>query len=147
VRNSPWLPGAALTVAVILAIVTTLLARNDPGPLTELQIGAVAAILGLGIFGIQGILSVVVEGEELHPGRSPARLTEGLSLAITLLCILLLIAAAVLVLGVASDWSTQILGLMAGAGSIAGALLLVFYKEAFIGDEALFDDRDDGIPW
>jgi hypothetical protein len=26
-------------------------------------------------------------------------------------------------------------------------LLLVFYKEAFIGDEATFDDRQDGVPW
>ena len=39
------------------------------------------------------------------------------------------------------------LGIAAGAGCMSLAVLLIFYKEAFLGDEARFDDREDGIPW
>ena len=38
-------------------------------------------------------------------------------------------------------------GVAAGAGCVFLATLLVCYKEAFLGDEARFDDREDGVPW
>jgi hypothetical protein len=89
----------------------------------------------------------VVEGQELHLGRSPARLTNSLSIGIALLSLLLIVVAGLLAFGIAADWQVKAVGTLAGIGSIAISLLLVFYKEAYIGDEATFDDRQDGVPW
>jgi len=146
-RNSPWLPATALTLAVVLALYTTFVAANAPGPLSEIQLGMVAAALGLGIFGIQGIISVATEGNELMPGRIPPRLTGPFSLAITILGIALLLLAGFLAYGIMAAWQTNVLGLIAGVACIVIAVLLVFYKEAFVGDQACFEDRDDGVPW
>lgn len=146
-RNTPWLPAAALFVAVVLALYTTIEASNAPGPLSELQLGLAAAVLGLGIYGIQGFISVAAEGEELRPGRVPPRLTNPFSLAITILGVILLGLAGFLAYGVSADWATDVIGLLAGGGCIVIAILLAFYKEAFVGDEASFDDREDGVPW
>lgn len=41
----------------------------------------------------------------------------------------------------------SLVGLTAGAGCLVLALLLVAYKEAFVGHEARLDPRKDGIPW
>jgi hypothetical protein len=32
-------------------------------------------------------------------------------------------------------------------GCLDLAILLIFYKEVFIGDEARLDEIDDGVPW
>lgn len=146
-RNSPWLPAAALVIAIVLGVFTLIQAANTPGPLSELHLGYTAAVLGLGIYGIQGFVSVAVEGEELRPGRIPPRLTDPFSLAILILGVGLIILAGFLIYGIAADWATDVLGLLAGGGSIIIAILLMFYKEAFVGDEVSFDDREDGVPW
>ena len=59
-------------------------------PLSELQLGAVAGALTLGVFGIQGLISVLLEGRELRPGMAPPHLTNPLSAAIVIVSILLL---------------------------------------------------------
>lgn len=146
-RNSPALPMASLALALLLGLhIAYDIGRSD-GPLTELQLGEIAAAISLAIFGVQGLISVVVEGQELHPGRSPARLTDGLSIGIAALSLVLIVVAGFLAFAIAADWQIEAVGTLAGIGSIAISLLLVFYKEAFIGDEATFDDRQDGVPW
>ena len=147
-RNSPLLPLGSLLLAVILVIAT--LAAGDPAdllPLTELQLGAIGAALTLAVFGIQGLLSITLEGQELHPGQSTPRLTQVLSTAIVITELLLLIDAVLLGYGIVTGGDTTSLGVMAGIGCLLLAVLLLFYKEAFLGDEARFDDREDGIPW
>jgi peptidoglycan/LPS O-acetylase OafA/YrhL len=144
-RNSPRLPGVALVVALILA--GTVWVTHGNGPLTELELGGVAWAIGLAIFGLQGLLSVLVEGEELEPGRVRPRLTDVLSVGIAVFSVALFAAAIVLAYGLTADWSTGALGVVAGAGCLAVAFLLVFYKEGFVGDEACFDEREDGVPW
>lgn len=144
-RNSPVLPTLCLIVSVALAILVAL--THDPGPLTELELGGIAWSIGLAVFGLQGLISVAIEGQELHPGRVPPRLTNPLSLAITLLSLALLVIAGLLAYGVTSDWNADALGAFAGIGCIVIALIAVFYKEAVVGDEASFDERDDGVPW
>ena len=146
-RNSPMLPMLSLIVALALGLYTIYSARQSDGPLTELQLGAIAAAISLAIFGIQGLISIVVEGQELHPGHAPARLTNGLSIGIAALSLVLIAVAALLAFSIAADWQIEAVGTLAGIGSITLALLLVFYKEAYIGDEATFDDRQDGVPW
>jgi hypothetical protein len=138
---------ASLALALLLGLHIAYEIGQSDGPLTELQLGEIAAAISLAIFGIQGLVSVAVEGQELHPGRSPARLTNGLSIGITALSIILIVVAGLLAFAIAADWEIEAVGTLAGIGSIVISLLLVFYKEAFIGDEATFDDRQDGVPW
>jgi hypothetical protein len=135
----------ALVVSFILA--ATVWWTHDTGPLTELELGGVAWAIGLAIFGLQGLLSVLVEGQELHPGRVRPRLTDVLSVGIVVFSVGLFAAATALAYGLTAEWSTGAIGALAGAGCLALAFLLVFYKEGFVGDEACFDEREDGVPW
>ena len=144
-RNSRGLPIISLAAAAVLALIV--LATHGDGPLTELELGGAAWVVGLTIYGLQGLISIAIEGEELKPGRMPPHLTDPLSLGIAILSIAVIATAALLGYGVSSDWSPRTLGIFAGIGCIAIAAIAVFYKEGFIGDEARFDERDDGVPW
>ena len=146
--NSPRLPIAALILAGLLAIAAAVTINpGRPLPLSELQLGAVAGALTLGVFGIQGLISVMLEGRELRPGMAPPHLTNPLSAAIVIVSLLLFGDALLLGYGIVMGWGTAALGVSAGAGCVFLATLLVGYKEAFLGDKARFDDREDGVPW
>jgi hypothetical protein len=148
VTNSPRLPAVALILASLLAIAAAAAIDPDrPLPLSELQLGAVAGALTLAVFGIQGLISVLLEGRELRPGMAPPHLTNPLSAAIVIVSILLFGDALLLGYGIVNGWGTAALGVAAGAGCVFLATLLVCYKEAFLGGEARFDDREDGVPW
>ena len=150
-ENSRGLPIAGIAIVVLLALLAILSYRAgeaaDIFHLTELEIAYVAVAVGLVIFGVQGLISILVEGQRLHPGRVPPRLTEPLTLAIVIFSIALFADAVVLGFAIYEEWSPRGLGLLAGAGCLVLALILIFYKEAFVGDEATFDDREDGVPW
>lgn len=148
VTNSPLLPLVSLLVGIALAIVVAISAGPRGFiPLSELELGGIAGALALVIFGVQGVLSVALEGTELRPGSSPPHLTNPLSAAMVIASLLLLIDALFLAVGIVSGWGTLQLGVAAGLGCLLVAALLLFYKEAFLGDEARFDDREDGVPW
>lgn len=146
-RNSPRLPSVCLIISFLLGLHLAYSTGNNDGPLTELQLGEIALAISLIIFGLQGLISVVVEGQELHPGRVAPRLTNRLSAGIVTIACILLVISGLLAYGIASEWSVKSIGTLAGTGCLAISLLLVFFKEAFIGDEANFDNRDDGVPW
>lgn len=150
-RNSPRLPIVALIAAVMLVAIAAIdywsHAARHPFSLDELEIGLVAWAAALAIYGLQGLISVASEGEELHVGRSAPRLTGPLSLAILAFGLLLLADAVVLAIGIASNWRAEVIGVFAGLGCLDLAALLVFYKEGFIGDEACLDEIDDDVPW
>lgn len=150
-RNSPVLPYVSIGVAALLGLATLISyfsrTRGDVFALSELEIGMVAVAFTLLIFAAEGLISVLLEGRELRPGRARPRLTNPLSLGIVVFALLLFAIAIALGIGLINDWDPEIIGLLAGAGCMDLALLLVFYKEAFVGDEAHFDHRDDGVPW
>ena len=146
--NSPRLPIVSLILAGVLAIAAaTTIDPGQPLPLSELQLGAVGGAVTLAVFGIQGLISVLLEGRELRPGMAPPHLTNPLSVATVIVSILLFGDALLLAYGIVIGWGTAALGVAAGAGCVFLATLLVCYKEAFLGDEARFDDREDGVPW
>jgi hypothetical protein len=148
VTNSPRLPIVSLILATLLAIAAAAtIAPGQPFPLSELQLGAVGGAVTLAVFGIQGLISVLLEGRELRPGISPPHLTNPLSAAIVIVSLLLFGDALLLGYGIVIGWGTAALGVAAGVGCVFLATLLVCYKEAFLGDEARFDDREDGVPW
>lgn len=149
--NSPRLPTVSVLIAAILGVVAGLsyLAREiaDVPVLSEIEIGLVAIAFTLAIFGFQGWIGVALEGRQLTPGLVRPRLTDPLSLAIVAFSLLLLAVAIALAYGIVQDWGAIALGLLAGTGSLILAMLLIFYKEAFVGDESCFDEREDGVPW
>jgi len=59
----------------------------------------------------------------------------------------LFVIAITLGVGIALQWSVRVIGSLAGVGAIVLALMLAPYKEGFVGSEAHFDDRNDGVPW
>jgi hypothetical protein len=146
-RNTLDLPILALIVAAILAIAVAISAAGEGGTLTELELGGIAWALGLAVYGVQGLISILLEGRELHLGRALPRMTSPLSAGIALFSLALLAIAVLLAIALTNDWDVEILGLLAGGGCLVLAALVVFYKEAFVGDETTLDNRDDGIPW
>jgi hypothetical protein len=147
-NNSPFLPIISLILAGLLATAVAL--TVGPGgaiPLSALQLGGTVGSLTLAVFGVQGLISIGLEGRELRPGMSPPHLTNPLSAAIVIVSLLLFADALLLGYGIVAGWRTVALGVSAGAGCVFLATLLVGYKEAFLGDEARFDDREDGVPW
>jgi len=159
-QNSPLIPLAAFVVAITLASVTvvSLMAGVGGNPaLNELQIGATAWALTLAVFGVQGVVSIVLEGRQLFVGTIEPRLNplraarygagNLLSVAIAALSVLLFILAGLTGLAIASGQPTAVIGSAAGAGCLDLGLLLLFYKEAFIGHEAHLEPRQDGVPW
>jgi hypothetical protein len=149
-QNSPGIPLAALVVAIALATITMLSVIAGVGggiALNELQLGATAWALALGIYGVQGIVSIVVEGRQVFPGMIKPRLNNPLSAVIAALSVLLFVLAGITGFAIVSGQSTALIGTAAGAGCLDLGLLLLFYKEAFIGHEAHLDLRQDGVPW
>ena len=146
-RNTLSLPIIAILLAIALAILVMATRADDQGPLTELELGAIAWTIALGVYGLQGLISVLLEGRELRPGRMLPRLTGPLSALTVIGSIVLLGIAVALAIGLVGDWRTGVLGTVAGAGCLVLVVLLISYKEAFLGDEASFDNRDDGVPW
>jgi hypothetical protein len=146
-RNSLGLPLVSIIVAIALVAITLITRSGHHGSYAELQIGAIAWATGLVIYALQGMISVISEGRELHPGRTFPRLTGPLSVLIIVGSVALLGVAVSLAIGLTRDWQSDTLGAIAGAGCLVLAALLVLYKEAFVGEEATLDSRDDGIPW
>jgi len=149
--NSPRLPTVAVVLAAIMAVIALVSYASgtvgDVPVLSEMEIALASIALTLLIFGLQGWVSVLLEGRRLRPGLVRPRLTNPLSWGIVLCSLLLLGVAIALASGIRLGWGPMVLGSLAGAGSLLLAALLIFYKEAFIGDEAGFDERDDGVPW
>jgi hypothetical protein len=149
-QNSPGLPLIALVVALILGAITvaSIVAGIGANPaLTELQLGATAWALALGIYGVQGMVSIVAEGRRLVPGTVEPRMTTTTSVAIAGLAALLVAVSALTGWATVSGQSTSVIGSAAAVGCLLLALLLLFYKEAFIGHEAHLEPRQDGTPW
>jgi hypothetical protein len=149
-QNSPGIPLAALVVALALATITVLSVIAGAGggiALNELQLGATAWALALGLFGLQGIVSIVVEGRQLSPGVIEPRLNNPLSAVIAALSVLLFVLAVLTGFTIVSGQPTALIGSAAGMACLDLGFLLLFYREAFIGHEAHLDLRQDGVPW
>lgn len=118
-----------------------------PDHLVELEISFVAFALTLLIFALQGFVSVFLEGRELHVGRIYPHLTGRISGILLFSSVALLVISIVLGSGIALGWSVQVIGSLAGLGALLLGFMLIPYKEGFVGSEAHFDDRNDGVPW
>ncbi len=117
-----------------------------PKALSDLEIAFVAWGLTLRIFAVQDFIAVLLEGREVRPGRIRPHLARGIGVALALGSLVLFAIAIAPGVGIALQWSVRVIGSLAGVGAIVLALMLAPYKEGFIGSEAHFDDRNDGVP-
>jgi hypothetical protein len=118
-----------------------------PDSLSEIEIAFITLGLTLLIFALQGFVSVFLEGRELHVGRIYPHLTRRINLILLISSLLLLVIAIVLGGGIALGWGVKAIGSLAGLGALLLGFMLIPYKEGFVGGEAHFDDRNDGVPW
>jgi hypothetical protein len=122
--------------------------RLIPEHLTEYQIGLLAWVLVLAVYGVVGLASVWLEGEEPVPGRHEASPGPG---ATGILAVSALAAMAGMVVfiwrvirGTGPAWA---LGLSGTFWMWSLALVLVVYRRHFMRDEVIEQDRDEEIPW
>jgi hypothetical protein len=149
-QNSPGIAIAALVAALALGLITVLSVMAGIGgdrALSELQTGASAWALALALFGVQGIVSLVVEGRQLVLGAIEPHMGVRSSLMIATLSIVVFLLAGATGLAIISGRPTAVIGSAAGTACLVLGLLLLFYKEAFVGHEAHLESRNDGIPW
>lgn len=140
------LPSASLGAAAALGGIA-IANRPVAMPLTEIEIGLIAWMLVLSIFGIQAVVSLALEGSDPRPGVRAPRPTLLLTILIGVGCVVLVGVAAVLGGAILSGQTVAVLGVSAGAGCLVLALVLGAHKQAFIGDEVRVEAREDGIPW
>ena len=146
-RNTSGLPLVSLILSAVLLLAVAIHQRFAFDNFNVIELGALAAAVALLIYGVQGLISVAVDGEELTPGTTPPHLTDALSDGIVVISALLIMDGIALAYGLADNWGTFYIGMLAGMGCILLAFMLVAYKEALLGEEARFDRRDDGVPW
>jgi len=119
-----------------------------PEHLKAYEIGLVAWSFLLALFGLQGLITVFLEGEELEPRAGEER--EGSRWAVALLVGLLALEVTLAVLfarGLYSGARAETLALYGGGIFLALAAMLVVYRRAFVEDEVIAQEREDGFPW
>ena len=119
-----------------------------PEHLKAYEIGLVAWTFLLALFGLQGLITVFLEGEELEPHEGKER--EGSLGAIALLAGLLALEVALAVLfarGLYTGAQAKTLALYGGGIFLALAAMLIVYRRAFVKDEVIAQEREDDFPW
>ena len=118
-----------------------------PTHLEAYQIALIAWGFLLGLYGVQGVLSVWLEGRELAPGSTERPQEPLWSLLAALSLAALVIAWGIKFAGELATAPPRQLALDAGVLFVGLASMLVVYRRYFVTDEAVAQDRDDGIPW
>ncbi len=118
-----------------------------PTHLDAYQIALIAWGFLLALYGVQGVLSVWLEGRELVPGPTERPPEPVWSLIAALGLAALVMAWAIKFMGELATAPPRQLALDAGVLFLGLALMLVLYRRYFITHEAVTQDRDDGIPW
>lgn len=120
-----------------------------PEHLKAYQIGLVAWTFLLALFGVQGLITVFLEGEAVQPHEGEER-EEGSRGAVLLLAMLLAVELAFSVLfarGLYGGAPPEILALYGGGIFLALAAMLICYRRFFVKDEVIAQEREDDFPW
>ncbi len=119
-----------------------------PAHLESYQIALIVWGFVLALYGVQGLLSVWLEGRELQPAeKNSAREPLGAVVAITLVVGVVLFCAVQFVHSLQHHPDPQRLALYGALLFLGLAAMLVLYRKYFVDDEVVTQDRDDGVPW
>jgi hypothetical protein len=119
-----------------------------PEHLKAYEIGLVAWTFLLGLFGVQGLITVFLEGEVVEPHEGEER--EGSPWAVLLMAGLWAAEVVFSVLfarGLYGGARSEVLALYSGAIFLALAAMLIVYRRCFIKDEVVAQEREDDFPW
>lgn len=118
-----------------------------PTHLDAYQIALIAWGFLLAVYGVQGVLSVWLEGRELVPGPKDRPQALFWVLLAGLVLVVFEVYWAVKFVGELTTAPPRQLALDAALLFLDLALMLVLYRRYFIAHEVLSQDRDDGVPW
>jgi len=119
-----------------------------PAHLESYQIALIVWGFVLALYGVQGVLSVWLEGQQLQPGEKKAA-PEPLPAvaAITVLAGAEIALAVQFVQNLRHGPNPHALALDGALLFLGLAAMLVLYRKYFLSDEVITQDRDDGVPW
>jgi len=119
-----------------------------PTHLDSYQIALIAWGFLLALYGVQGVLSVWLEGRELRLNAHRERPREPLWVFVVVLGLTALefFLAVRFVMGLPTAPARQ-LALDSGLLFLVLAAMLVLYRKYFVEDEVVAGERDDGVPW
>lgn len=158
-RNDTLVPFFALLFGVALGLMAyldgrhiTQLAKAAPKDLSVGQIGLVAFGMVLVVYGLIGLLSVWLEGEELRPGKHSRRSGTGVLAFGLALVVALVVFSGLFVRSIISSQNSGAVdaaqqGALFAGMMLSGAALLALYKRYFIGEEAIAEDERGEFPW
>lgn len=119
-----------------------------PEHLESYEIGLVAWIFLLALFGIQGLISVWLEGKELKLGREKRPSESPIAvIAIGILTVAELVLAVSFIQSLQANGSPKALAIYAALIFFSLAAQLCLYRRYFIADEVIAQERDDELPW
>lgn len=119
-----------------------------PAHLESYQIALIVWGFVLALYGVQGLLSVWLEGQQLQPGeRGSAREPWWAVAAIAVLAGAEIALAVQFIQNLQRQSDPQQLALDGALLFVGLATMLVLYRKYFIADEVIIQDRDDGVPW
>lgn len=122
--------------------------RMIPEHLTEYQIGLLAWVLVLAVYGMIGLLSVWLEGVEPIPEVREPRAGSGALLAMSVFAVAALVGSVRFIdRVVAGTGEALTLGLWGTFWMWSLAMTLALYRRHFMAAETIQQDRDEEIPW
>lgn len=122
--------------------------RLIPEHLTEYQIGLLAWVLVLAVYGMIGLLSVWLEGVEGIPERVEPRPGAGALAAVSLSAVAALAGSVWFIVQVVSGTGPVLaLGLSGTFWMWSLAIAVALYRRHFMVRETIQQDRDEEIPW
>ena len=148
-RNSPGLPILSLIGAFVLGALA-IIPYKTTGAVApnEIEIGLLGVALWPSVSsGCRDCSPCCWKGKNCIWGGLPRASPRCSAFSIVVFTFGLVAVAVATGYGIFAGWNPQTLGIFFGLGSLVLAAQLIFYKEAFIGDETRFDEREDGLPW
>ncbi|MBI3659628.1 hypothetical protein HY230_04055 [Candidatus Acetothermia bacterium] len=112
------------------------------------ELGLVAWIIVLGIFAIQGFISVRLEGRELIPGHFVPARESTISVVFTaLLTVLELVWAVQFIASLYEGARPAVVATYGALLAFTLAAILLVYRQSFVSAETIVQEREDHIPW
>lgn len=122
--------------------------RKIPEHLAEYQIGLLAWILVLAVYGVIGLVSVWLEGVEPVPEVVEPRAGPGALVALALFSLAALVASVVFIWQVVLGKGTvSTLGASGALWMWSLAVAVAVYRRYFVSQEIIQQDRDEEVPW
>ncbi len=112
------------------------------------EIGLVAWVALLAVWGLQGLIAAYVEDPKPTAAeRRPVNESWSALLVILALIGLEIFWAVLFVRGIFEGASSNTLALYGVLLTFTLAAALIVYRRAFVPDETLLQERDEGVPW